>query len=136
MTWSVTIPGQPISWDAAYRTMKLPVRRRTGPVLNEDGSQRMIHRPGKTDEAAQYQRDAQLVIQAAAPSGWAPQGQVRMVVDLYLSHDMDDDNALKLVRDAVQKATGVDDIRFLSCTRKKEIVSERDARIVLTFVDA
>lgn len=135
MRWSVTIPGQPVSWDAAYRTMSLPVRRRTGPVLNADGSQKMIHRPGKTDEAAQYQRDAQLIIQAAAPSGWSPAGQVRMIADLYLSSDMDDDNALKLVRDSVQRATGVDDIRYLSCTRKKEIVSAKEARIVLTFED-
>jgi hypothetical protein len=133
--WSVTVPGQPVSWDAAYKTMRRPVVGRKGPVLNADGSQKMIHRPGKTDEAAEYQRGAQLVIQAAAPSGWSPPGQVRMVVDLYLSHDMDDDNAMKLLRDTVQKATGVDDMRFLACTRRKEIVSANDARIVLTFED-
>lgn len=136
MKWRVTIPGQPVSWDDAYRTMKMPVRRKTGPVLNDDGSQKMIHRPGKTDAAAAYQRDAQLIIQTAAPSGWNPPGQVRMVVDLYLSHDMDDDNAMKLLRDAVQKATGVDDMRFLACTRRKEVVDDPyQARIVLTFED-
>lgn len=136
MTWSVTIPGQPVSWDAAYKTMRRPVHSKKGPVLNRDGSQKVIHRPGKTDEAAQYQRDAQLIVQAAAPSGWNPPGQVRMIVDLYLVDDMDDDNALKLLRDSVQRATGVDDMRFLSCTRVKEVVDDpRTARIVLTFVD-
>lgn len=135
MKWSVTIPGQPVSWDAAYRTMKMPVNRREGPVYNADGSRKFIYRPGKTDDAAQYQRDAQLIIQTKAPSDWSPPGQVRMVVDLYLTNDMDDDNALKLLRDTVQKATGVDDMLFLSCTRRKEIVDAREARVVLTFED-
>ena len=132
----MTIPGQPVSWDAAYPIGKMPVRRKTGPVLNEDGSQKMIHRPVKSDAAKVYQQDAQLIIQAAAPSRWSPPGQVRMFVDLYLINDMDDDNALKLLRDTVQRATGVDDMRFLSCTRRKEVVSDpREARVVLTFED-
>lgn len=131
MTWSVTIPGQPVSWDHAYKTGKVP-----GRFVGRDGEKLMIHRPVKTDKAAQYQRDAQLIVQAAAPSGWNPPGQVRMIVDLYLVDDMDDDNALKLLRDAVQKATGVDDMKYLSCTRTKEVVDDpRTARIVLTFVD-
>lgn len=130
MTWSVTIPGQPISWDHAYKTGRTPARN------TRSGERLWIHRPVKTDKAATYQQDAQLIIQAAAPSRWSPPGQVRMFVDLYLAHDMDDDNALKLIRDAVQRATGVDDMRFLSCTRRKEVVSDpREARVVLTFED-
>lgn len=125
MRWSVTIPGQPVSWDHAYKTGRVPAR---GGV--------MIHRPVKTEKASTYQQDAQLIVQAAAPSGWAPPGRVRMIVDLFLAHDMDDDNAMKLLRDAVQRATGVDDMKFLSCTRRKEVVDDpRDARIVLTFED-
>ena len=131
MSWSVTVPGQPVSWDHAYITGRVPVR-----TTPEGGGKIFVHRPVKTSKAARYQQDAQYIIQAAVPTGWKPTGQVRMIVDLYLVHDMDDDNALKLVRDAVQRATGVDDIKYLSCTRLKEVVSDpRDARIVLTFDD-
>lgn len=130
MTWSVTIPGQPVSWDHAYKTGRIPARN------TNSGERLWIHRPIKTDKAVTYQEDAQLIIQAAAPSRWSPPGQVRMYVDLYLINDMDDDNALKLIRDTVQRATGVDDMRFLSCTRRKEVVSDpREARVVLTFED-
>lgn len=135
MRWSVTIPGQPVSWDAAYITGRMPVKRRGVSVFNADGSQKTIHRPVMTDAGKTWKDDVQLLVQNAKPSKWKPTGQIRVIVDLYLSHDMDDDNAMKLTRDAAAKALGLDDIQFLVCTRTKEIVSERDARVELTFDD-
>ena len=134
MRWSVTIPGQPVSWDAAYRTGKMPVRRH-GVDVYVDGKPKTIHRPVMTDAGLVWKRDVQLLVQNAKPSKWKPAGQIRVIVDLYLSHDMDDDNAMKLTRDAAAKALDLDDIQFLVCTRTKEIVSERDARVELTFDD-
>jgi len=135
LRWHVEIPGQPVSWDAAYRMGRMPVKRKGMPVLTGAGEQRMIHRPVLTDAGAVWKRDVQLLVQTAKPSKFKPAGQIRVIVDLFLSHDMDDDNAMKLTRDAAAKALGVDDMRFLVCTRTKEVVSARDARVELTFDD-
>lgn len=130
------VPGSPVSWDAAYRTGKMPVKRRGTQMHNTDGSPRYIHRPVMTPEGQQWKNDVLLLVRAAKPSAFKPTGQIRLIVDLYLSHDMDDDNALKLTRDAAAQAMGVDDIRFLSCTRVKEIVDDpRKAHVRLTFDD-
>jgi hypothetical protein len=129
------VPGQPVSWDAAYVTGKMPVKRRGTPMHNTDGSPRYIHRPVLTREGQQWKNDVQLLVQAAKPSAFHPAGQIRLIVDLYLAHDMDDDNAMKLTRDAAAKAIGVDDMRFLVCTRVKEIVDPKKAHVRLTFDD-
>jgi hypothetical protein len=127
--WSVTIPGQPVSWDAAYRTHRVQITGR-------DGQPRNIHRPGLTPEARLWKRDVQLLAQAAKPSRWEPTPQLTIYWELYLAHDMDDDNAEKLARDSLATAIGVDDMRFLSQTMHKEVVADpRDARVVITVED-
>lgn len=133
--WSVTIPGQPVSWDAAYVIGKMLVKRGGAVVHHPDGRPKVIHRPVMTKEGQQWKDDVQLLVQTAKPSKWKPVGQIRLIVDLYLSSDMDDDNAMKLTRDAAAKAMGIDDMRFLSCTRTKEIVDGHHARVELTFDD-
>jgi hypothetical protein len=117
--WDVWLPGQPVSWDSAYPMGKMPVRRKSGPVLNADGSQKMIHRPVKSDAAKVYQEGVQTIVQAAKPSRWLPTEQVRVFVDLYLMEDIDCDNATKLVFDAAAKAIGCNDRLFLPCYRIK-----------------
>jgi hypothetical protein len=149
--WSVTIPGQPVSWDHAYITGRMPVRRKGVQLYREDGSPKMINRPIKTDAAAVWQRDVELVAQAAKPSGWpavpcvhhtgrrataCPAPQIRLTVDMILADDMDDDNALKLARDAFARAIDYDDIHFLVCTRSKEVTDDpRLASITITVDD-
>ena len=138
MRWSVTIPGQPVSWDAAYITGKMPVKRRGVPVLNGDGSPKMIHRPVLSREASQYRDDVQFLVQPARPSKFRPTGQIRVIVDLYLTDDIDCDNATKLVFDGVERAFGkpFNDRQILPCYRVKELVDHvRDARVELTFDD-
>ena len=136
MRWSVTIPGQPVSWDGAYRTGKMPVKSAGRPVFLPDGTPKMIHRPVLTAEAETWKNTVHLLVQAARPSRWAPAGQIRLLVELHLVRDMDDDNAMKLARDAAAKAIGHDDINFLVCTLSKEAgLPLRDARVVLTFDD-
>lgn len=114
----------------------MPVSRHGKPVLNDDGSQRLINRPVKTEAAQQWQNDVQLLVQNAKPRGWAPTGQIRVTLDLHLSHPMDADNTVKLILDAVAKGIEYNDSNFLHCVRSMESgLRQRDARVELTIDD-
>lgn len=125
------VPGSPVSWDAAYRTGKVYLK------ADASGARRSIHRPVKTDEAAQYQNDVVLLTKVARPSLWAtPTDQTRVRVELYLVNDIDCDNATKLAFDAAAKAIGCNDKLFVPCYARKVVgVRPQDARVVLTFDD-
>lgn len=146
MSWSFTVPGQPISWDAAYRTAKMPVKRGGVAVLNEDLSQRFIRRPILTTEARDWRDMVVMLARLAKPRGFHVTGctrtrkghsescqQLRLVFDLRLASDMDDDNALKLLRDGLAEALDYDDIHFLSETRSKTFGRKPfDACVIVT----
>lgn len=90
-----------------------------------------------TDEAARYRDDAILIIQAARPSHWAPQGQIRVYWAFYLTHNLDCDNAMKVVHDAIQRATGINDSRYLPCVMDKVYgVSMMNARVEIVIDEA
>lgn len=130
MRWSVTVPGQPQSWNSAYRTGKVYLKP------DASGARRSIHRPVKTEKAAQYQNDVILLTRAARPSSWTPTTQVRVIIDLYLARNSDADNLLKILLDGAAKAIGINDVLFLPCVRRKESgLDPKDARVVLTFDD-
>jgi hypothetical protein len=130
----VWLPGQPVSWDAAYPIGRMPVNRKSGPVLNADGSRKFIHRPVKSDDAKVYQEGVQIIVQTAKPSGWLPVEQVRVIVDLHLMEDIDCDNATKLLFDAAAKAIGCNDKLFVPCYAPKVIgVPFSAAGVLLTF---
>jgi len=134
MRWDVWLPGQPVSWDAAYPIGRMPVNRKSGPVYNADGSRKFIHRPVKSDDAKVYQEGVQIIVQTAKPSGWLPVEQVRVLVDLYLMEDIDCDNATKLLFDAAAKAIGCNDKLFVPCYAPKVIgVPFSAAGVLLTF---
>lgn len=137
MTWSVTVPGQPVSWDDAYRTGKMPVKRGGVPVLGADGNPRSIHRPIKTDRAAKYQDDVILVTKAARPSSWVtPTGQIYIVIGLFLTNDIDCDNSTKLALDGIAKAIGCNDRQFMPLYYVKETnVPLVQAKVVFVFPD-
>lgn len=138
MRWDVQIPGQPVSWDAAYITGKMPVKRRGVPVLDDEGNQKTIHRPILTKEAAAWRDTVQYIVQVTKPSKFKPTGQIRVIVDLFLSADLDCDNSTKLVFDGVERAFGkpFNDRQILPCYRTKEIVENPNhACVVLTFDD-
>jgi len=135
MQWSVTIPGQPVSWDAAYRTGRMPVKRGGRLVLNEDLTPRYINRPVLTDDARVWKETVFTLARLAKPSGWKPEGQIRVLFDLRLAEDMDDDNACKLARDALAEAIGHDDRHFLACTRSKTVGRSLYAACVIITVD-
>lgn len=131
MRWGVTIPGSPVSWDAAYRTGRMPVIRGKGiPVLDENGAQRYIHRPILTDEARRWRDDCQLLMQAACPSRFKPVGRLRVRWKFYLTRIIDSDNLVKLPSDALAKAIGYDDKFFNHCVEDVILVEDpREARV-------
>jgi Holliday junction resolvase RusA-like endonuclease len=135
MKWDAVIPGQPVSLNDSIRMGTLAVQRKGQPVLRADGSPKVITRPVKTEQAKQYQQDAQLILQAAKPSKFKPTGQLRVVFDIELAHDMDSDNIVKPLCDALKRAIAYDDVHFLPCVRSK-IAGQRRPFVLMTIEEA
>lgn len=106
-------------------------------VPRTDKSGRSYRGIGKTRAAVQFQNDALWLIRAAKPSRWAPpEGMMRMRLKLFLDRDLDSDNAIKALSDAVESALGIDDKRFLWCVVSKQIgVPKADVRLELEVCD-
>jgi hypothetical protein len=102
------IEGQPPSWNASYRIVRVPHRG--------GGSHQQM---AKTLVAEQYQM---LLVKPAArrakPPNWKPQGQVRVMYWIRLGRGMDADNALKLLNDGIAAGLEVDDKLFLPCVQE------------------
>lgn len=125
MSWKVTIPGQAMSVNHIYIN-----------TLRRAHNGRQYQARKLSNDAQAYFDAAVYLMRAAKPSNWAPEGQVRVVFDLYLTRDLDCDNAMKLVSDALEAATGINDARFLHCTRSKTTrLPSSQARIELEIVD-
>jgi len=120
LSWAVIIPGQPPSTNHAYNIVTL--RRGSVPFRTL----------AKTDEAVAYQTAAKLIVAAAKPSGWQPAAQIRLNYRIYLVHRQDADNSLKLLNDAIARALGVNDDRFLPSVESKEIVKS-NPRVEVTI---
>jgi Holliday junction resolvase RusA-like endonuclease len=101
------MPGQPPSWNHMYRW----TTKRSGG--------REIRIQVKTDEANLYQSQLTMVARAAKPSGFAPTGKIIVAYDMHLDHDLDADNVMKAVNDALALALNVNDKRFLPITTNK-----------------
>lgn len=93
MSWSFVIPGHPPSVNKIYRLTPTGLSKRAVVV--------------------EYQTKAALVIRSARPSGWAPEGFIRIVVSIFVTRHVDSDNILKTLMDAIQQATGVNDKWYL-----------------------
>lgn len=100
-----TIPGQPPSWNQAYRIVRVPHRG--------GGSHQQM---AKTLEAGQYQM---LIVSPAArkakPADWSPEGQVRVIYRFRLKRWADADNLMKILGDGIAHGLGVNDRIFLPC---------------------
>lgn len=103
VTWSVTIPGQPPSWNHLY------IRRRGTSGL------------AKAAGVETFQTNVVYLVRSARPSGWRPEGFVRVNYRLFLKRDIDADNILKALNDAIARALGTDDRYFLPCVQSKQI---------------
>ena len=125
MIWRATIWGQPPSLNHIY-----------GIVDRTSNKGRHYKGVGKVEKARRYQEDAIPQIRVAKPSGWNPKGQIRVRFSFYLHRAADSDNLLKVINDAIQTATGVNDREYLSCVDLLQTgVSERDARVEIVVED-
>jgi hypothetical protein len=77
---------------------------------------RVIKAPG----VEAYQLLVTSLVRRARPSDWVPSPQLRILYDFYLKRDMDCDNAMKAMNDAIAVALDVNDRIFLPCVRRKE----------------
>jgi Holliday junction resolvase RusA-like endonuclease len=120
--WTVTIFGQPPSVNDIY-----------GIVWRYSSDGRRYKGIGKKDTATKYQNDAVLQFASSKPSHWRPpDGYIRIVYQMYLGNDIDSDNAIKCLSDALQAATGINDRLFLHCVASKE-TGHRHPRVDITI---
>lgn len=124
MRWKVVIPGQPPTVNKMYTNRKAV-----------DNRGRVYQARVKVPEAAAYQEMAALIVRTKKPSNWNPAGFVRVDIDLYLQKDIDADNTLKAVLDAVERGTGVNDKWYLPCVKMKTFVPPKLARVELMIED-
>lgn len=129
-----TVPGQPVSWNASYRMGKRKVTDKFGqPVFNDQMQQKTISRQFKTDEARAYQDGVQMIVKAAKPGDFNPKHQIIVGYQFHLARSMDCDNIMKMMNDALAKALGVNDSRFLPVTLMKQIGCKVPSVTVLVF---
>lgn len=115
----VEVPGQPPSWNASYRII----------TLRGHGSLK------KMGAAEQYQNDVTRLTRVACPSDFAPLGQLYICYQMFLWRNMDADNILKLVNDAIASALNLNDSRFLPVVLSKTS-SDKSPRLVISVLDA
>ena len=95
------MPGQPPTWNHMYRWTTRKVNGRT------------VRIQVKTDEANLYQSQLTMIAKASRPSSFQPKGQIIVGYDMLLGRDLDADNVMKAVNDALAVALGVNDKQFL-----------------------
>ena len=96
-----TMPGQPPSWNHMYRWTTKTV------------AGKQIRIQVKTNEANLYQSQLSMVARAARPSDFQPKGQIIVAYEMLLARDLDADNVMKAVHDALAVALGINDKLFL-----------------------
>ena len=130
MSWRFTIPGQPLSWNHAYKRVTYRQRQ-------TDGSVRLMNRMAKVDAVDPYQEAIILIAKAARPIGWthSKNQPVRILYSFYTNPVIDTDNMKKLINDALAKAIGINDRWFLTCDVVNEKVPDGQQRIEVEIDD-
>ncbi len=133
-SFSFTVPGQPMSWNRSYGQRTVKVKDRFGQaVLNAAGRPKVRSMKFKTQEAAVYQDGVRLVAMAAKPRGFTPQ-QVIVAYDFVLNRDIDCDNVMKMINDALARAINLDDRNFFPVVRSK-FTGSKDPSVTVTVYD-
>jgi Holliday junction resolvase RusA-like endonuclease len=96
------------------------------------GERRLVKEP----EVATYQTTVTLIVRTTR-STWRPPttGQIRVYYWFRLKNDIDCDNALKALNDAIATGLGIDDRRFLPCVVAKT-TGHRDPSVHVELGDA
>lgn len=88
----------------------------------------------KSPGVESYQIVATLVARAALPANWKDtysEGYVRLRYWFYLRREIDCDNALKALNDALAKAFGINDRKFLPYVVDKFVGKNEDPHVVV-----
>lgn len=126
VTWTFTVPGQPVSGNHANKIGRGYARGgRTFPKLV------------KTPEAEAYQQAIGLIVRTAKPSGWEWSGAyIEVRYRFFLADPVDADNCLKVLNDGIFPAIGVDDRWCLPCvTSILSGLPPSEARVEVTISD-
>ncbi len=94
-------------------------------------------RMAKRDDVLAYQVTAGHLVRLARPKAWnPPEGYIRVTYEFFLKRDIDCDNAMKALNDAIASALGVNDKRFLPCVRSKSVdPKEQNIRVEVEIED-
>ena len=117
----MTLPGPPVSVNHQFKIVVVPKK----------GGGGLVRRLGKADGVEAYQAGITYIAKAARPSGWEPANKIRLRYWFYLSHEIDCDNALKAINDAIAVALGVNDKGFLPCVQDKIVAKGTDPHVVV-----
>lgn len=130
-SWRVRVPGQPISVNHLYKEATRPKIDRFGQVVyGPSGKPEVVRAKVKADGVQTYQDSVTWYTKQARPSGWVAGSRVRLRYWFYLDRDIDGDNALKALNDAIAHALGCDDKAFLPCVVEKTTGS-KDPHVVV-----
>jgi Holliday junction resolvase RusA-like endonuclease len=73
----------------------------------------------RSEGVENYMLYVTLMAKRAMPTGWKPASKIRVSYLFNLDRDMDCDNAMKVISDALAIGLGTDDKRFLPCVMDK-----------------
>lgn len=82
-----------------------------------------------------YQDAVTTLTKIARPLGFQPTGQLLICYQMFLARNIDADNVLKLTNDAIAKAIGINDSRFLPVVLHKSS-GNTQPRLVISIFDA
>jgi hypothetical protein len=133
-SFTFTVPGQPMSWNASYKSRTVHVRDRFGSVMHT-AKGNPVTRGGlyKTQEAKDWQDGVRMIARVHKPSDFAAH-EVIVVYDFVLARDIDCDNVKKMANDAIAEALGINDRYFYTADFSK-VTGSKDPHMMVTVYD-
>lgn len=114
-----------------YKEATRTAKDKTGQsVYWPDGRTKTFRTKVKNDGVQLYQDSVTWYTKAARPSGWEAAERVRLRYWFHLKRDIDCDNALKALNDAIAHALKVDDKVFLPTVEAKW-TGEKDPFVIV-----
>lgn len=109
----MTLPGPPPTINHTYKIVTVPKK----------GGEGVVRRLGKVEGVEHYQAGVTMIARSARPSGWQPAAKIRLRYWFHLQREIDCDNALKAINDAIAFAIRPDaspvmrDRGFMPCVQ-------------------
>ena len=116
----IKVPGQPPSVNHLYKEATRTATGKNGETLYwPDGRIKTYRSKVKNDGVQTYQDSVTWYTKVAIPKDWKAGERVRLRYWFHLKRDIDCDNALKAMNDAIAHALGVNDKVFLPSVEAK-----------------